>query len=69
MSCDKERISIATFRYPSNDTIIEPAKELIDNDHPAVYKNFTYQEFRDEIQRAMCPDDARLNVFKVSAVA
>lgn len=67
MTCEKDRLSIATYCNPSDDSTIEPAKELIDNDHPAIYKNFTYREFKDNVELAV--DDARLNVFKITAAA
>ncbi|KAJ4746573.1 2-oxoglutarate (2OG) and Fe(II)-dependent oxygenase superfamily protein [Rhynchospora pubera] len=40
-----ERISIPTFYSPSPDAIIEPAKGLLDEDHPPVYRTFTYEEY------------------------
>ncbi|KAI5603205.1 hypothetical protein BDE02_01G205200 [Populus trichocarpa] len=67
VTCEKDRLSIATYCNPSDDSTIEPAKELIDNDHPAIYKNFTYREFKDNVELAV--DDARLNVFKITAAA
>ncbi|KAH7519419.1 hypothetical protein FEM48_Zijuj08G0034100 [Ziziphus jujuba var. spinosa] len=44
VNSDKERISIPTFYCPSYDAIIGPAQNLIDDDHPAHYKSFTYRE-------------------------
>ncbi|KAJ6873125.1 hypothetical protein NC651_032093 [Populus alba x Populus x berolinensis] len=41
---DKERISIPTFYCPSADAVIGPAPSLIDDDHPALYRNFAYSE-------------------------
>ncbi|XP_031258081.1 protein DMR6-LIKE OXYGENASE 2-like [Pistacia vera] len=45
VNCDKERISIPTFYCPSPDALIGPAKELIDHNHPAAYRDFTYAEY------------------------
>nr|TKS02369.1 hypothetical protein D5086_0000166280 [Populus alba] len=45
VNCNKERISIPTFYCPSKDAVIAPPKELIDDDHPAVYRDFTYGEY------------------------
>ncbi|KAH9647643.1 protein DMR6-LIKE OXYGENASE 2 [Citrus sinensis] len=36
VNCDKERISIPTFYCPSPDAVIAPAKDLIDERHPAL---------------------------------
>ncbi|XP_038876327.1 protein DMR6-LIKE OXYGENASE 2-like [Benincasa hispida] len=40
-----ERISIPTFYCPSPEAMIGPAKELIDSEHRAVYRHFTYSEY------------------------
>ncbi|RWR86529.1 protein DMR6-LIKE OXYGENASE 2-like protein [Cinnamomum micranthum f. kanehirae] len=40
-----ERISIPTFYCPSQDAVIAPAEELIDEQHPALYRSFTYGEY------------------------
>ncbi|RXH77964.1 hypothetical protein DVH24_039935 [Malus domestica] len=45
VNCNSERISIPTFYCPSPDAVIGPAKELINYDHPAMYRNFTYAEY------------------------
>ncbi|CAN6718383.1 unnamed protein product [Malus baccata var. baccata] len=45
VNCNSERISIPTFYCPSLDAVIGPAKELINYDHPAMYRNFTYAEY------------------------
>ncbi|MED6147197.1 hypothetical protein PIB30_041851 [Stylosanthes scabra] len=41
----KERLSIVTFCYPSPNTNIGPAKELISEGNPAVYENLTNAEY------------------------
>ncbi|XP_061995496.1 protein DMR6-LIKE OXYGENASE 2-like [Rosa rugosa] len=45
VNSDKERISIPTFYCPSYDAVIKPAPKLVDDDHPALYRSFTYGEF------------------------
>jgi salicylic acid 3-hydroxylase len=40
-----ERISVPTFYSPSMDAVIEPAKGLLDEHHPPVYRSFTYEEY------------------------
>ncbi|KAJ4973867.1 hypothetical protein NE237_007041 [Protea cynaroides] len=42
---NKDRISIPTFYCPSPNTVIRPAEELVDKEHPALYKSFTYGEY------------------------
>ncbi|KAD4178464.1 hypothetical protein R6Q59_022063 [Mikania micrantha] len=44
VNCDEERISIPTFYCPSPDAVIGPAPELVTDDEPAVYRQFTYGE-------------------------
>ncbi|CAK7357483.1 unnamed protein product [Dovyalis caffra] len=67
VNSEKERFSIASYCYPSNDTQMGPPKELIDNDHPAIYKDFTYEEFYNVMWERRQADAARLDSFKVSA--
>lgn len=68
INCERERVSVASYCYPSSDTTIGPAMELIDNDHPAIYRNFTYTEFYEEMWRAVVQHatDKRLDTFKSS---
>ena len=44
-----------------------PPKELIDDDHPLIYKDYTYEEFYTTMWKQRLPDAARLNAFKISA--
>ncbi|KAK7349367.1 hypothetical protein VNO77_06682 [Canavalia gladiata] len=45
VNSEKERMSIPTFYCPSPDAVIGPAPQLVDQDHPAQYTNFTYDEY------------------------
>ncbi|KAJ6293380.1 hypothetical protein OIU78_025370 [Salix suchowensis] len=67
VNCEKERMSIASYCYPSSDAMIGPPEKLIDSDHPAVYKDFTFKEFSEQMWKVIAFDDARLNSFKCSA--
>ncbi|KAA8517796.1 hypothetical protein F0562_015270 [Nyssa sinensis] len=42
----KERVSLALFYNPRGDILIEPAKELLTENHPALYPAMTFNEYR-----------------------
>lgn len=69
VNCDKERISIPTFYCPSPDALIGPAKDLIDHDHPAVYRDFTYAEYYDKFWKRGLETECCLDMFKISTTA
>lgn len=46
VNSDKDRVSLAFFYNPKSDLLIEPAKELVTEDQPAVYQAMTYDEYR-----------------------
>ncbi|OUZ99106.1 Oxoglutarate/iron-dependent dioxygenase [Macleaya cordata] len=50
----EERVSLAFFYNPRGDLILEPAKELITLDRPALYQPMTFNEYRRYI-RTMGP--------------
>lgn len=66
MNCNKERISIPTFYCPSPDAVIGPAKELINDEQPAVYRDFTYGEYYEKFWNRGLKTECRLDMFKVS---
>ncbi|KAM7255936.1 hypothetical protein ACFE04_011677 [Oxalis oulophora] len=39
------RYSIALFSVPSSDYIVKPPEELVDEEHPLLYKPFTHDEY------------------------
>ncbi|PPS05085.1 hypothetical protein GOBAR_AA15585 [Gossypium barbadense] len=45
MSGDKDRFSIAAFIMPNEGTIIKTPKELIDEEHPQLFKDFDFMKF------------------------
>ncbi|KAI5571972.1 hypothetical protein BDE02_11G130900 [Populus trichocarpa] len=67
VNCEKERVSIASYCYPSDDAMIGPAKKLVGKDHPAIYKDFTYREFHESMWRVKCSTAKRLDLFKARA--
>ncbi|XP_038687633.1 protein DMR6-LIKE OXYGENASE 2-like [Tripterygium wilfordii] len=62
----KDRVSIPTFYCPSFDAVIGPAKELIDDDHPAVYKDFTYAEYFKKFWNRDIATESCLDLFKAT---
>lgn len=43
---DKERLSLAFFYNPKSDIPIEPVKELVTPERPAMYPPMTFDEYR-----------------------
>ncbi|KAL5551474.1 hypothetical protein UlMin_001650 [Ulmus minor] len=66
VNSEKERISIPTFYCPSPEAVIEPAKGLIDEDHPAVYRSFTYAEFYEKFWDTGLATECCLDMFKAA---
>uniref|UniRef100_A0A5B7B5B7 Putative leucoanthocyanidin dioxygenase-like isoform X1 n=1 Tax=Davidia involucrata TaxID=16924 RepID=A0A5B7B5B7_DAVIN len=46
VNSDKERVSLAFFYNPKSDLLIEPAKELVTPEKPALYPAMTFDEYR-----------------------
>ncbi|KAL3701940.1 hypothetical protein R1sor_019962 [Riccia sorocarpa] len=42
---DRDRLSVATFLDPAKDCLLTPAKELIDEEHPRLYKEVLFRDF------------------------
>ncbi|KAJ9706411.1 hypothetical protein PVL29_001761 [Vitis rotundifolia] len=66
VNCNKDRISIPTFYCPSPDAVIGPAPQLVDDDHPAVYRNFTYEEYYTQFWNRGLATECCLDTFKAS---
>ncbi|KAL5729446.1 hypothetical protein ACHQM5_002396 [Ranunculus cassubicifolius] len=45
MSGEKERYSYALFASPNEGVVVEIPKELVDKDHPLLYKPFNFMDF------------------------
>ncbi|GLT64269.1 hypothetical protein SLA2020_367730 [Shorea laevis] len=45
------RVSLAMFYSPNDETVIGPIEDLIDEEHPRMYRNYTYKEFMEEFHR------------------
>jgi isopenicillin N synthase-like dioxygenase len=46
VNSNKERLSLAFFYNPKSDLLIEPAKELVTPEKPALYPAMTFNEYR-----------------------
>jgi len=64
VNCEKERMSIPTFYCPSPDATIKPAPQLVDDDHPAQYKSFTYREYYDKFWNRGLSKETCVDMFK-----
>ncbi|KAM0942003.1 putative 2'-deoxymugineic-acid 2'-dioxygenase [Dioscorea sansibarensis] len=61
------RISIATFIYPGSDCVIGPAKQLIDEKNPPIFREFKLKEFM-SIYNGHIGDTANImDAFKIKA--
>lgn len=61
---EKERMSIPTFYCPSPDAMIKPAPQLVDNEHPAQYTNFTYGEYYHKFWNRGLSKETCVDLFK-----
>ncbi|KAJ8626228.1 hypothetical protein MRB53_019535 [Persea americana] len=64
VNSSKERISVGSFLCPANDAVIAPAKELTSEESPAIYRNFTYDEFCKKFWSRSVEDGHCLELFK-----
>ncbi|KAM7525971.1 hypothetical protein LguiA_015873 [Lonicera macranthoides] len=67
VNCDKERISIPTFYCPSSDAMIRPAPQLVDDQNPPVYTNFTYQQYYEKFWNRGLSTESCLDIFKATS--
>nr|CAB3495397.1 unnamed protein product [Digitaria exilis] len=45
VNSDRERLSVASFLCPCNDVELGPARKLVTEETPAVYRSYTYDEY------------------------
>jgi len=64
---EKARTSVAMFFIPNGDSIVEPAKALVDPRNPAIYKSFQYKEFMSHFLKKTGGTDVALEAFKLQA--
>ncbi|KAL2336289.1 hypothetical protein Fmac_010735 [Flemingia macrophylla] len=65
VNSEKERMSIPTFYCPSPDAVIKPAPQLVDNDHPAHYTNYTYSEYYNKFWNRGLSKETCVDMFKL----
>ncbi|KAK1434089.1 hypothetical protein QVD17_11007 [Tagetes erecta] len=57
MNAKKTRLSVGLFSLPKVGTIVKPPKEMVDNEHPLLFKPFDYGEFMDYFCMAGVKED------------
>ncbi|KAJ4728008.1 2-oxoglutarate (2OG) and Fe(II)-dependent oxygenase superfamily protein [Melia azedarach] len=67
VNSSKERISIPTFYCPSPDAVIGPAPHLINDDNPALYRDFSYSEYYEKFWNRGLATETCLDMFKMKA--
>ncbi|XP_068634238.1 flavanone 3-dioxygenase 2-like [Aristolochia californica] len=60
----KERISVASFLCPGTGAVIGPAKQLGSEESPAIYRDFTYDEYYKKFWSRNLDDEHCLELFK-----
>ncbi|XP_058085700.1 flavanone 3-dioxygenase 2-like [Magnolia sinica] len=63
VNSNKERISVASFLCPGNGAVIGPPKQLTDGS-PAIYRNFTYDEYYKKFWSRNLDEEHCLELFK-----
>ncbi|KAI3860793.1 hypothetical protein MKX03_033895 [Papaver bracteatum] len=66
VNCDKERFSIPTFCCPSKEAVIGPASQLVDDEHPSLYKDFTYTEYFGKFWNQKLGTESTSDIFKTT---
>jgi isopenicillin N synthase-like dioxygenase len=46
VNSNSDRVSLALFYNPKSDSVIEPSKELVSDDRPALYPPMRFDEYR-----------------------
>ncbi|XP_007051408.2 PREDICTED: protein DMR6-LIKE OXYGENASE 2 [Theobroma cacao] len=65
VNCKEERISIPTFYCPSPDAVMRPAPQLIDDDHPPLYRSYSYSEYYQKFWKRGLNAETCLDMFKI----
>ncbi|PKU66857.1 protein DMR6-LIKE OXYGENASE 2 [Dendrobium catenatum] len=63
---DIERLSVPTFYCPGPETVVEAAEELVDEEHPRLYKKFTYGDYSEKFWKGGLRMESCLDLFRES---
>ncbi|KAI3911024.1 hypothetical protein MKW98_015681 [Papaver atlanticum] len=63
---EKGRFSVPTFYCPSEDAVIGPAPELVDDEHPSLYREFTYGEYFRKFWSRQLGTETTMGMFRVT---
>uniref|UniRef100_A0A7N0ZV23 Fe2OG dioxygenase domain-containing protein n=1 Tax=Kalanchoe fedtschenkoi TaxID=63787 RepID=A0A7N0ZV23_KALFE len=63
------RVSLAVFYGPNKDTMISPIEELVDDEHPPMYREYKMSEFLDHFVRQRGKRRMAKEIFQVQKVA
>jgi len=63
---DKARTTIVTFLSPSLDTVVEPARDLVSESNPALYRPFKFKEFLSTYRACGGDTETVLEPYKLS---
>lgn len=64
VNADTARMSVASFLCPSDDAVISAPKQLSEDGSPAVYRNFTYDEYYKKFWSRNLDQEHCLELFK-----
>ena len=64
VNSNSERISIPTFYCPSPDAVIKQPESLVDEEHPSIYRSFTYAEYYEKFWDHGLNSESCLDLFK-----
>ncbi|PKA48031.1 Flavonol synthase/flavanone 3-hydroxylase [Apostasia shenzhenica] len=59
-----ERISVPMFFLPAMEAVVESPEELVDNEHPRLFKSFRFVEFHDKFWNGGLKIKSCLDLFK-----
>ncbi|XP_073101341.1 protein DMR6-LIKE OXYGENASE 2-like [Elaeis guineensis] len=61
-----ERISVPTFYCPSPNALIKRAEAVVDEEHPSIYRSFTYAEYYEKFWNQGLQSASCLDMFKLT---
>ncbi|KAH0463558.1 hypothetical protein IEQ34_008140 [Dendrobium chrysotoxum] len=63
---DMERLSMLMFYCPGPEKVVEATGELVDEEHPRLYKKFTYGDYTDKFWKGGLRMESFLDLFRES---